>query len=127
MTQTNSRIWNILWWSYFALLAIATISSWFRVHSLSDALLAVFGGFGLVGLWGYLRRVNIGWPKFWIAYFILFTTYALYSIGLIAWLAWQAHAVTYYYVAIGAALLVTPQGLALWRYGFRSGSLWRVA
>jgi len=54
MTQINSRIWKILWWSYFALVAITTISSWFDIHSVSDALLAVFNAYALVGLWGLL-------------------------------------------------------------------------
>lgn len=127
MTQTHSRIRQILWWCYFTLMAIATVSSWTRVRSLPDALWAVFGGYALVGLWGYLRRVTIGWRKFWMAYFILFTGYVLYSIGLLAWVAWQAHATTYLYVAMGAVLLVTPQCLALWRYGFRGSSIWQAA
>ncbi len=127
MTHTISRPWKILWWSYFALVAITTVSSWFGIRSVSGALLAVFNGYALVGLWGYLRHVSIGWRKFWIVYFLLFAAYAIYSIGLFAAVAWQSHAAMYYYMAVGAVFLVTPQCLALWRYGFRSSSLWQAA
>jgi hypothetical protein len=125
MAQTNSRIWKILWWSYFALVAITTISSWFDIHSVSDALLAVFNAYALVGLWGYLRRVSIGWRKFWIVYSALFTAYAVYGVGLVASLAWQSHAAMYYYMVVGAVPLVAPQCLALWRYGLCNASIWQ--
>ena len=127
MTQTDSRIWKSLWWAYFVVVVITTVSSWFGIHSLLDALLAFFNAYALVGLWGYLRRVSIGWRKFWIVYFILFAAQAVYGVGLVAWLAWQSHAAMYYYMFVAAILLCIPQCLALWRYGFRSSSIWQAA
>ncbi|WP_158886656.1 hypothetical protein [Rhodanobacter sp. L36] len=127
MTKSDSRIWKGLWWAYFALLALAGVSSCFGIHSLLDALLAVFNAYGLVGLWGYLRHLAIGWRRFWIVYFVLFVADAVYGVGLIAWLAWHSHAAMYYYMFAGAILLFAPQCLALWRYGFRSSSIWQAA
>lgn len=127
MTQLDSRIWKGLWWAYFALLALTTVSSCFGIHSSLDALLDVFNAYGLVGLWGYLRGLAVGWRKFWVVYFILFVADTVYSVGLIAWFAWQSHAAMYYYMSVAAALLCIPQGLALWYYGFRSSSIWQAA
>ena len=127
MTKTDSHIWKGLWWVYFAVVALSTISSWFRTHSILDALLDVFSGFALVGLWGYLRGLAIGWRNFWIAFFVFFTVDAAYSVGLVAWVAFQSHAAMYYWMLAAAILLCIPQCLALWRYGFRSNSMWRAA
>lgn len=126
MAQSESRIWKIFWWSYFAVLAITTVSSWFGIRSVSEVLLAVVDGYALVGLWGYLRQVSIGWRKFWVVYFALFTAYAVYGIGQFAWLAWQSHAAMYYAMTVGAVLLIAPQYWALWRYAFRSTAIWQT-
>lgn len=127
MTQLNSRILNILWWCYFVLMALAMVSSWLRIHSVLDAVLAVFGGYGLVGLWGYLRRVAVGWRKFWIVYFIIFVAAALCGVGLIAWVAGVTHSATSYFVLIAAILLCAPHCFALWHYAFRSDPMWQAA
>ena len=127
MTANDSRIWTSLWWAYFLLILLTTISSWFRIHTVLDAALAVFNGYGLVGLWGYLRRKAIGWRKFWVTYFVLFLIAAIYSLGLVTWAALLSHTAMLYYVAVAAILLCIPQCLALWCYGFRSSSIWQAA
>jgi hypothetical protein len=127
MTQIDSRIRKSLWWAYFVVVALTTISSWFDISSLLDALLAVFNAYALVGLWGYLRRISIGWRKLGVVYSALFAAQAVYGIGLVSWLAWQSHAAMYYYMVVAAILLSIPQCLVLWRYGFRSASIWQAA
>jgi hypothetical protein len=127
MTASDSRTWASLWWSYFALIVLTTVASWFRIHTVLDAVLAIFNGYGLVGLWGYLRRMAIGWRKFWIVYFVLFLVAAVSSVGPVAWAALLSHSAMLYYMVVASILLCAPQCLALWRYGFRSASIWQAA
>ena len=127
MTSNNSTIWKKLWWAYFALSALAWSTSLFRIGSVYDAVMAVFAGYGIVGMWGYLRGLGIGWRKFWIAYLVLFVGYLLYVIGRLAWLAVQYPTGMVFYMLIATMLLCTPQCLALWRYSFRSDALWQAA
>jgi hypothetical protein len=127
MTHTDSRILKKLWWCYFALVALTTISSWFRIQSALDAMLAVFNGYALVGLWGYLRSSAIGWRKFWAVYFVLFMLSAAYSIGMVAWAAALSHTFMLYCILAVAILLCAPQCFALWRYAFRNTSIWQAA
>ena len=127
MTRNDSRSGKSLWWVYFGLLALAWFASLFDIHSLFDALLALFYGYGLVGLWGYLRDVAIGWRIFWATYLILFSAAVLYSIGLIAWFALQTSSGMLYAILVAGILLCIPQCVALWRYSFRSALLWQTA
>lgn len=127
MTANDSRIWTGLWWAYFVLVSLTTISSWFQIHSVLDGILAVFNGYGLVGLWGYLRRTAIGWRRFWVLYLVLFSVAAVYSVGLVAWAAVVSRTAMLYYMIVATTLLCIPQWLALWRYGFRSTPIWQAA
>jgi hypothetical protein len=129
MQQTNRQASNksIWWWAYFALSAVVLVASivtgwrW----PLRDALLSAFYAIGLVGLWGYLRSIPIWVRAFWVAYFCVTLAGAVWSIGRT--LAQAAHSDALFLVSllVVAVAFCIPSWLALWRYAFRSGGMWR--
>jgi hypothetical protein len=127
MTHTNSHTWQNLWWAYFVLLALVFVRSLFGIHSPLDVFSAIFDGFGLVGLWGYLRGTAIGWRMFWAIYFALLVVQVICGVGGIALFAVQSGTVMSYAMLAALILLVIPQCLALWRYAFRSRAIWQAA
>ena len=127
MTHNNSRTWQSLWWAYFFLLALIFVRSLFNIHSPLDMLAAILDGFGLVGLWGYLRGIAIGWRVFWGIYLALFLIELACGVAGTALFAAKSGAVMPYLLVIALLLLAAPQCLALWRYAFRSGAIWQAA
>ena len=127
MTQITSRTWQNLWWAYFVLLALVFVRSLFDIHSPLDAFSAIFDGFGLVGLWGYLRRITIGWRMFWVIYLVLLAVQVACGVAGIALYAAKSGTVTSYAMLAALILVVIPQCLALWRYAFRSRAIWQAA
>jgi len=127
MTQTNSHIWKNLWWAYFILLALVLVRSLFSIHSSLDAVSAVFNGLGLIGLWGYLRGVAIGWRMLWSIYLALFVISMIFGIAGTALFAAKSGSVVSYSMFVALILLAIPQCLALWRYAFRSRAIWQAA
>lgn len=105
------------WWIYFAIHVAGTMHWFLRIESPSDFLWGIFGAYGVVGLWGYLRRYAIGWHTFWRIYFVV--SLAIMFIDMFSTLfEWPpivfslvvAYAVPYYY--------------ALWQYAFRAPQIW---
>ncbi len=114
-----------LWWIYFALIALYWLLAVFSVHTLSDGLQAAFFGFGLVGLWGYLRHVAIGWRALWIAYLALFVLWVVGNIVLHFVRGPAAGVLPALIAAFGVLLVFGLAAWALWRYSFRCASLWQ--
>jgi putative Ca2+/H+ antiporter (TMEM165/GDT1 family) len=88
---------------------------------------AIFDGFGLVGLWGYLRGIAIGWRVFWGIYLALLVVQIACGIAGTALFAAKSGTVMAYLFAIALFLLAAPQCWALWRYAFRSSAIWQAA
>ena len=124
MTHTDSRIWINLWWAYFVLLALVLVRSIFSIHSPLDAASAVFDGLGLAGVWAYLRSVAIGWRTLWVVYLVLFAVEIICGVAGVGLFAAKSGTLTPYVKLTALILLTIPEWLALWRYAFRSVSVW---
>lgn len=129
MQQTNHQASNrsIWWWAYFALSVIvlcASIVTGLR-WPLRTALLSAFYGVGLVGLWGYLRAIAIWHRAFWVAYVCVVFAGAAWSIGVTLLQAARSDALLLVSALAVAVVFAVPSWLALWRYAFHSGSMWR--
>lgn len=121
----NQRVW---WWAYFALSCLALVASiatgwrW----SLRDVLAPMFYAIGLVGLWGYLRGIALGPRAFWRVYFCATLAGAAWSVGHTLLQAGHSDATFLLPLLLAAVALCLPSWLALWRYAFRSGSMWQA-
>ena len=117
-----------LWWRfYFALLCVLfALSALSGPASPLDVALTVVHAFALVGLFGYLRSVAIGWREFWLVYLGL--SLSLHATGLAFALSHEAVRETGLAVILTLlALLMLPMFLALWRYAFRCPGLWAAS
>ena len=121
------RIPRILWWLYFAFTAWWWVLSLFDLHGIPDFVLAIFNGYGVVGLWGYLRGTVIGWRRFWAVYFVLFIVEVGYSVLPAGWLGVQSGYPHVLGVVVCAALVCVPQGDAHKRNAFHNQQAWRAA
>jgi hypothetical protein len=104
------------------MLLVAAGSLFTGDYSPFDLALSVFFSFGLVGLWGFIRNVAIGWRPFWVGYFVLVMVGVLYSIGDLV--LGPAVDTDFLLVAGVACLITIPQWAALWSYAFRSPGIW---
>jgi hypothetical protein len=127
MTQTKSRTWQNLWWAYFVLLVLVFVRSLFNIHSPPDVIWTIFDGFGLVGLWGYLRCMAIGLRAFWAIYLALLMIQVICAVAGIALFAAKSDTVMSYAMLAALFLLAIPQCFAIWRYAFRSRAIWQAA
>jgi hypothetical protein len=129
MQQTNRQgtdrsVW---WWAYFALnvvvLVAAVVTGW---HTpLRNLSLSVFYGVGLLGLFGYLRSVAIGHRLFWVTYLFVVVAGAAYSAGSTLLRASHSDALFLISLLLLGVVFSAPTWLALWRYAFRSSSIWQ--
>lgn len=116
---------RILWWLYFALIALDCLSTAFEVHSLSDGLQLAFWLLGLVGLWGYLRHVPIVDRRLWMGYLGLFVVWLVFNIAVQFGRHPDAGLMPSLAASLGMMLVCAPQAWALWCYVFRSPRVWR--
>ena len=120
------------WWFYFwFLVALATISPFFGPLDPVGWAQWSFELVGIAGLWGYLRRKPIVHLQLWRAYFLAVIVSLLYGgfsaifgdppdpFSGVAWHGFLA-VVTLFVWVITVPLLV-----GLWRYAFRSPSIWQ--
>ncbi len=121
------RTLRVLWWLYFAFIAWSWVRSLIDLHGIPDFVLSIFNGYGVVGLWGYLRGTIIGWRTFWVVYFVFFIAEVGYSVLPAGWLGVQSGSLVVLSMVVGAALVCVPQGVALWRYAFHNQQAWRSA
>lgn len=128
MQQTNHQASNksVWWWAYFALsiaVLVGSIVTGWR-WPLRDALQSAFSAIGLLGLWGYLRGVPIWARTFWVGYFDVTLAGAAWVVGRT--LLQAAHSDPLFLVSLllVAVAFCIPSWLALWRYAFRSASMW---
>jgi len=116
---------RILWWVYFALIALDCAVAVFQVHALLDAVQLVFWALGLVGLWGYLQRVPILGRRAWMAYLGLFVLWLGFNIAVLFGRHPDAGLMPSLAASLGLAVMNGPLVWALWCYGFRSPRVWR--
>lgn len=117
---------RILWWVYFALIAVYWMLAVLTMHSPLDALQAAFWAVSLVGLWGYLRHLAIGGRRLWMIYLPLFVTWVLANIVMRLVHAPQAGLLPSLIAAFGIVLMFGLSAWALWRYAFRCPKIWRT-
>jgi len=115
---------RILWWLYFALIALDCLIAVFLVHSVLDGLQLAFWALGLVGLWGYLQRVPILGRRAWMAYLGLFVTWLVLNIAVHYSRHPDAGLMPSLMASLGLAVVCGPLAWALWCYVFRSPRLW---
>lgn len=114
------------WWAYFLVLTVLTVAGLLSgPGSFVEALLGVVTTFALVGLWGYMRQIAIGWKQFWAVYFCI--SLALNGTALVGFAITSRHPLDASMLMFLAttAVLLAPLHLALWRYAFRSPRVWR--
>lgn len=114
------------WWAYLALFIVANLVSILMARSPLDALDAVFRGFGLVCLWGYIRGLAVGWRQFWVAYLLLSLLLELVSLVLNIRQSWVDAGSVIALHAVAAAIAF-PLYLANYRYAFKCPDIWGIA
>ena len=116
------------WTAYFCLACLAWLFGLvFGDHSPIDLLNSALFGMGLVGLWGYINDLRIGWRLFWVAFFVFSSAAVGYLLlVLLAEPAMRGDSEAWIILAVGVALAF-PQWLAWWRYAFRSPHLWAAS
>lgn len=83
----------------------------------------ILNAFALVGLWGYLRQVPVGWKEFWAVYFVLSLALSLVALVANATYSGALEPLTLVMLSL-ASLLVLPLYFALWQYAFSSPRVW---
>lgn len=116
---------RLLWWLYFGLIALDCVFAVLQVHSVLDGLQLAFWALGLVGLWGYLRRVAIVHRRAWMAYLALFVLWLVFNIVVLFGRHPDAGLMPSLAASLGLAVVCGPQAWALWCYVFRSPRVWR--
>jgi len=125
-TPTNPSP-SSMWWVYFVLVGVLTLSGMLQgPWSPLDVLASIFAAFSLVGLWGYIRQVPIGWKQFWVVYFALslFLSVVL-TVGILVAVELPPGTLGLFLALLAlGGLFAAPLYVALWRYAFRSAHLW---
>jgi hypothetical protein len=126
-TQTETMEEKGGWWfAYFVLMVLAFAGALVTGgHSPFELAKSIFFGFGLIGLWGFIRNVAIGWRRFWVGYFLLVMAGVIYSIGNLV--LGPAIDSDFLVLAAVACVFTAPQWAALWLYAFRSSVIWRTS
>lgn len=118
---------RIMWWIYFALISVYWLLAVFSMHSVLDVLQMVFWAVGLVGLFGYLRRMAIGWWQLWGGYLVLFTVWVAVNIVNGFMHAPPGNTMASLAAAVVIVLVFGPAAWALSRYALRCPDLWRAS
>lgn len=121
MNGSKRRMPNGAWWFYFALVAVLATLSLFGARSPLDFAAGVINAIGLIGVWGYLRQVAVGYRVLWVGYFALSVVASLLALGLNAADSVPAGAL------LLALVFVLPLYYALWQYAFRSPGVWQAS
>ncbi|MEZ5463566.1 hypothetical protein [Dokdonella sp.] len=126
MNHPENTVPSYIWWFYFALSLLLSVVSLIQgVSSPIELAFGIVNAFALVGLWGYISQVAVGWRLFWVLYFVASVVanivgFALFAAGIgqrdFAFLA----------IVSFSIVLVAPMYLALWRYAFRSPKVWMI-
>lgn len=121
--MTTQRIKSALWWAYFAVIVLSFLLLLVRLRSAQDAVVVIFEGVGLVGVWGYLRGVAVGRRVFWLAYLWVAVVLAVCGIAGLA-LVWGTPGVERLsFVFAAGVLLAVPEFVAIWRYSHHGRSV----
>ena len=118
---------GLLWWAYFMLLVGLTLLGFLFTGSPLDVAYGIFDAVGLIGLWGWLRQVAIGWRAFWACYLALTVLFSLLEAAIGFFGASPPDFQTLVLGLCAIVLLLSPLYVALWRYAFRSDSVWVAA
>lgn len=116
---------RILWWLYFAVIAVDSLVAVFLVRTLLDGLLLVFWALGLVGLWGYLQRVPILARRAWMAYLGLLPVWLAINIAEHVGRHPDAGLMPSLAASLGLVVMCGPLAWALWCYVFHCPNVWR--
>lgn len=120
------------WWFYFWFLIVLSVIA--PVISPLDRAGWIHWGFelvGIVGLWGYLRRRPLLHLQIWRAYFFAAILSLLYGSVMallgeppdpFSGIGWYGLAAV---VVVLAVIVAVPLLIGLWRYAFRSQSIWQ--
>lgn len=111
----NSKLWA----GYFLLLCVTSVLGLLvGLHSLISLVNSILTGISLVGLWGYLSQKRIGSRLIWATMFLI------QAVGAIAVLLRPFFSDLP--IVFGAVIFAFtfPLLLALFRYAFRSPSIW---
>lgn len=118
---------RLLWWLYFALIALDCVFAVLQVHSYMDGLQLAFWALGLVGLWGYLQHVAIIGRRAWLAYLALFVAWIVFNIAVLFGRHPDAGLMPSLAASLGLAVMNGPLVWALWCYVSRSPRVWQPA
>lgn len=123
--QVDNSEKSAWWWAYFLAFSLMLVAAVFLgSHTPLDVLNTLVSGLGLVGLWGYVRNVAIGWRKFWAGCFLLNLLFFLHFLGGSAWLAWEQSNAFPILLALVVGAFCFPLLLANFLYAFRSDLVW---
>lgn len=113
------------WWcGYLVLLVLFVVLGLLRgPGSPIGVIFALLHTFALVGVYGYVYGIAIGWREFWAGYLVLAIALDLAAAVLGYWLEPLRDTVLALILLLVAVLLL-PMYVALWRYAFRSPQIW---
>jgi hypothetical protein len=122
--QERTAMDSAFWHAYAKFLGVLLVVMYatvmlasFKVTYLADLPLTVIA---YVGLLGYAYQRRLGSRLFWQVYCLVFVAWELvFNFALSD--TTDIGALT---VAVGGLVLLGPEYLALWRYGFRCNDLW---
>lgn len=124
---------SVMWWLYFALLLLM-LSASLVMHYLSNSLgqLSLFSTtidlFCIVGLFGYIKTKRILTDLFWVVIFIVEVVKLLMGTSLFFYnyitSTYDTNERLVALIGSFSFILALPLCYALWRYTFKTPSLW---
>ena len=89
---------------------------------LREAIDWMFISIGALGLFGYVYKKDIGQPQLWLVFLPLFVAWDIWARLVEPSITAPRPDTMYYVMALGLFGLLTPQYIALYRYGRRGTS-----
>jgi hypothetical protein len=114
------------WWKfYFVVISLqvvgAPVGAYFTgTLGPSDVVDWVFICIGAIGLYGYVYKKDLAQPNFWLVFLPLFVLWDIWMRLVQPSITDPRPETTYYIVSLALFAFLTPQYIALYRYGRRS-------
>jgi hypothetical protein len=106
------------------LVVVASLAIVFGAKNPSDISMTLFNSVAVIGLWGYVYDLPMGWREFWMIYFPLSVISPAYGVWEFAMGPGAPWPLTLWLAAFVLMLLNVPLWIGLWRYAFRSPAIW---